>query len=37
MQTREVLNKAATEEQEQILRLRKKAEREQSYISAVAT
>ncbi|CAL6027342.1 Dynein_intermediate chain [Hexamita inflata] len=33
----EILNKAATEEPEQVLRLRKKAEREQNYIAAVAS
>lgn len=36
MKTHEVLNKAATEEQEAIIRLRKKAERQEFYISAVA-
>lgn len=36
MKTHEVLNKAATEEQETIIRLRKKAERQEFYISAVA-
>lgn len=36
VKTHEVLNKAATEEQETIIRLRKKAERQEFYIAAVA-